>query len=87
MKIKFVEMCEIELYEDGSDEGESEVFIPGQIADVEIIGHPDRWDGNGFVPALDLVNLRFANGLRAGAVSKAWFTEVGSNVETTGVGV
>jgi len=78
MKVKFLESCEIEVFDsfdEALDDGETstEVFMPGHTAEFDVIGHPEKMEGGKLVPATDFVNVQFGNGSVAFGLDKAWF--------------
>lgn len=76
MKVKFVQPCEIEVFQQkGDEEGETVVFLPGQTAEFTIVGHPLRWVGRKLVKDSNNVNVRFANGTFANGIGCDWFEE------------
>lgn len=89
MKVKFLVLCEIEVYEtveeaaegDMLEEGQTEVFLPGQEADFDIVDHPLRFNGTDLVEDPNILNVQFGDGSVAFGISREWFEEVDEEVE------
>jgi hypothetical protein len=72
--VRFLVDCEITICENTEDEeGSQTTFKIGETADFDVIDHPLRWNGQGFVEDLDMVNVQFGDGSVAFGISKEWY--------------
>jgi hypothetical protein len=81
MKVRFVTKCEIEIFDsfdEALDDGETsdEIFDVGDITYFNLLDPPLRFDGKGFIPDKDNVNVQFDDGSVAFGISRTWFEEI-----------
>ena len=89
MLVEFVQPCEIEVYInivnegtiDETTESTIEVFAVGDQTEFEILDHPDKWDGRGFVEDSEHVNVQFDDGSVAFCVSTEWYKVISPSTE------
>jgi hypothetical protein len=78
MKVVFKDSCEIEIFEswdEAQDDGETstEVFVPGEEVEFDIIGFGQKMTDFGFAHDPNIVNVQFPNGHVAFGLCTDWF--------------
>ena len=86
MRVRFLERCEIEVWEDYDevlDDGETrtEIFQIGEETEFDLIDYGQRMmpDENGeydLRPDPDVLNVQFGDGSVALGLSRSWFTVI-----------
>lgn len=77
MKAIFNRDCEVEvvigLGSDSQPIFEPEIFRKGDEIDFDLNGHPDKFNGEKFVPDTNLWNIQFGDGTMGMGLSREWF--------------
>jgi hypothetical protein len=78
MKVVFKDSCEIEIFEsfdEAQDDGETstEVFLPGEEVEFDVIGFGQKMTDFGLAHDPNIVNVQFPNGHVAFGLSTDWF--------------
>ena len=81
MKVEFVTNVEIEViesFDEAMDDAEStiEVFCKGDVVEFDIIGRPQRFNGNEFEDHPTMVDVQFGDGSVAFGLCYEWYKEV-----------